>query len=175
LSRLAADLVRIGHASYATELVRELTVPHRPDRALFDLLVELYDVAAALPPRAATLRAFELRLLEEIGLRPALDRCVACDGEEPADLDRAVLDPGRGGLVCLRCPAGVGLRLLGGAARARLLALRAAPSLAAAAALAPARADVEDVARAAMHALVTAHLGRPIRSLEFLRKLAGHA
>ncbi len=173
LSGLCVDVVRMGHASYATELVRELTVPHRPDPALYDLLVELYAVVGASVPRAGTLRAFELRLLDEIGLRPALDRCVGCDGQ--SELERAVLDPARGGLVCPRCPAGTGLRLLGAAARARLLELRAAPSLAAAAELPAATAEIEDGARRAMHALVNAHLARPIRSLEFLRKLAGHA
>jgi DNA repair protein RecO (recombination protein O) len=165
-SGLASDPVRMGHAAYATEIARELTPPHRADPPLLELLVELYEVVARTPPRAGTLRAFELALLGEIGLRPMLDGCVAC-GDEEADL----VDAARGGLVCGRCAGGTALRLLPAAARARLVALRDAGSLAAAAALPPAAAEVEDAARAAMHALVEAHLPRPARSVEFLKKL----
>lgn len=164
-SMLAADPVRMGHAAYATEIARELTPPHRADPPLLELLVELYAVVAASPPRAGTLRAFELRLLEEIGLRPMLDGCVSCGGA--ADL----VDPTRGGLVCSRCAAGTTLRLLPAAARERLLELRAAGSLAAAAALPAAPTEIEEAARTAMHALVEAHLPRPARSVEFLKKL----
>jgi DNA repair protein RecO (recombination protein O) len=174
-SALGLDVVRLGHAAYATELVRELTVPHRADPGLYDLLVELYATVLERAPRASTLRAFELRLLAEIGLAPALDRCVGCDAAGEA-LDRAVLDPVRGGLVCARCSAGHSLRLLAPGARLRLLELRAAAGLAAAAALAPADAAIEDAARGAMHALLEAHLARPVRALEFMKKLrAAHA
>jgi DNA repair protein RecO (recombination protein O) len=174
-SALALDVVRLGHAAYATELLRELTVPHRADPPLFDLLVELYAVVEAHPPRAGTLRAFELRLLEELGLRPMLERCVVCGAEDAAALERAVVDAGKGGVVCARCGAGSRLSLLPGAARRRLLALRDAPSVDDAARLEPAGPDVEEAARAAMHALLEAHLSRPVRSVEFLKKLRGAA
>jgi len=174
-SSLALDVVRLGHAAYATELVRELTVPHRPDPPLYDLLVELYATVAERPPRASTLRAFELRLLEELGLAPALDRCVSCAAAGDV-LDRAVLDAARGGLVCARCSAGHSLRLLAAPARLRLLEVRAQGSLDDAAALPPAGSEVEEGARGAMHALLEAHLSRPVRSLEFMKKLrASHA
>ncbi len=172
-TRLGLDVVRLGHASYATELVRELSAAHRPDPALFELLVELYQVVADHAPRADTLRAFELRLLDELGLGPALDRCVGCDTEAPAALDRAIVDAGRGGLLCLSCaaPARGTVRALPPAARARLLLIRAG-SLGDAAARPPAP-DTEAPAREALHALLAAHLTGPIRSLEFLRKLRG--
>jgi DNA repair protein RecO (recombination protein O) len=169
-SRLGEDVVRLGHASYATELVRELSAAHRPDEAILELLVELYQVVAAQPPRADVLRAFELQLLDELGLRPALDRCVGCD--TGAGLDRAILDAGRGGLLCPSCAGGATgtVRLLPAEARARLLLLRDG-SLADAAARPPAPAT-EAAARDAVHALLGAHLAGPLRSLEFLRKLA---
>lgn len=175
-SSLGQDAVRLGHAAYATELVRELTTPHRADPPLFDLLVELYATVMAHPPRAATLRAFELRLLDELGLRPMLERCVSCGAEDAATLDRVVVDAGRGGVVCVRCGAGAAsLRLLPTAARLRLLALRGAATLDDAARADPAAAEVEDAARAAMHALIEVHLTRPMRSLEFLKKLRSAA
>jgi len=171
-SRLGLDVVRLGHASYATELVRELSAPHRADPALLELLVEPYQVAAEHPPRADTLRAFELRLLAELGLAPALDRCVGCDTTAPAALDRAILDAARGGLLCLACAAGARgtVRALPAEARQRLLLVRSG-SLADAAARPPAPAT-ELPAREALHALLGAHLAGPLRSLEFLKKLA---
>lgn len=172
-SRLGLDLVRLGHASYATELVRELTPPHRPDEAAFELLIELYRVVEVRPPRADTLRAFELRLLDVLGLRPALDRCVGCDTDEPAALDRAILDAGRGGLLCAPCGSSARgtVRLLPAAARARLLLVRdgALDDVA----VRPPAPETEAAARDAVHALLSVHLPTQIRSLEFLRKLRG--
>lgn len=174
-SALAVDVVRMAHASYATELTRELTVPRQADPALFDLLVELYAVVATAAPAADTLRAFELRLLDEIGLRPVLDRCVACGAEGAGALDRgAVVDPARGGLLCARCAGlsrGEGVRPLPGAARLRLLEAQEVDSLAQAASLPPLDPEGTARAREAMHAMVAAHLRAPLKSLEFIQQL----
>jgi DNA repair protein RecO (recombination protein O) len=174
-TRIGLDAVRLGHASYGTELVRELTPPHRPDEALLELLLDFYAVVEAHAPRADTLRAFELKLLAELGLGPALERCVGCDASEPAVLDGAILDAGRGGLLCARCsssargPTHTMLRSLPPAARARLVLLDRG-SLAEAAARPPAP-ETEAPARDALAALLAVHLPRAPRSLEFLKKL----
>jgi DNA repair protein RecO (recombination protein O) len=170
-SHLGADPVRFGHASYGTELVRELTPPHRPDEALLDLLLDFYAVVEASAPRADTLRAFEMKLLAELGLGPALERCVGCDTAETAALDGAILDAGRGGLLCGRCaPTARGtVRALPPAARARLVLLDRG-TLAEAAARPPAP-ETEAPARDALAALLAVHLPRIPRSIEFLKKL----
>lgn len=174
-SRMAGDVIRFAHASYATELVRELLPAGQAEPAVFDLLVELFDVLLRLGPRADTLRAFELRLLDEIGLRPVLDRCVVCGAEDADLLDRggAVVVPERGGLVCAACAAragGAGARRLSGAARRRLLAVRDVP-LQAAAEASPAPAEVAACAREAVQAILGAHLRRPLKSWAFLEQL----
>jgi DNA repair protein RecO (recombination protein O) len=175
---LGADVVRLAQASYATELLRELTVPHQADPSLLELTVELYAAVAAAAPGATALRAFELRLLEAIGLRPVLDRCLACGADAGAlDDPGALVDGDRGGVVCAGCArgsigaAGDVLRPLPAAARRRLMAARAAESLAHAACLPPVSAETEAAARAAMHALLAAHLHRPMRTLAFIQKL----
>jgi DNA repair protein RecO (recombination protein O) len=171
---VAADLVALAHAGWATELVRELQAAEQPDEQVFDLLVELYRLLAARGPSVSALRAFELTLLDHAGLAPVLDRCVGCGTEEPALLDDgAVLDPVRGGVACRRCAAlatGAGVRPLPGDARAALLAARAAPSLAAAhdGGQPPSGARA---ARDALVAVLLAHIGKPMRSLEFLLKI----
>jgi DNA repair protein RecO (recombination protein O) len=175
-SGLAFDVVRLAHASYATELVRELTEPRHVDPALFELLCELYETVSSHAPRADTLRAFELHLLDELGLRPVLDRCVGCGTADGAGLDAVggQIDAARGGLVCGACAArasfDAGRRALPAEARARLVAVREL-SLAQAAAIEPLPAVAQTAARTAMHALLAAHLRGPMRSLEFLEKL----
>ena len=167
------DPVRMGHAAYATELLRELSPPHEVDATLLDLVLELYEVVASSPPRAETLRAFELRLLDAVGLRPVLDRCVACGSLDPERLDRAgaVLDPGRGGLVCGPCGGvGEGARPLSPGPRRRLLDLQDMV-LTDAAALPHDQPESVAVCRDAVHALLRSHLPGPLKSLEFLQKL----
>jgi DNA repair protein RecO (recombination protein O) len=172
---IAADPLRYAHASYATELVRELSAPRHADVAAFELLAELYATVATHAPAADTLRAFELRLLDDLGLRPVLDRCLACGADDEATLDTpgAVLDPALGGLRCFRCAPLArtpGVRPLPAPARHRLLDLADAP-LAAAAVLAPLAGEHAARAREALHALYAAHLPSPLRTLEFIQQL----
>lgn len=175
---LAADMTALAHASYATELVRELTRPEQPDPGLFDLLVELYRTMSELGPSVMMLRRFEICLLEEIGLGLVLDGCVSCGAADDADLaDGAVLDAARGGVLCSACAAlsrSLGVRILPGAARELLVAARDADSLAAAHqrgldGIDPPEAQI--AARDALMAAVRAHVGKPLRSLEFVSKL----
>ncbi len=161
LTRLGQDIVKMAHASYATELLRELTVPRHPDAALFDLTVAMYEALVAGAPRADRLRAFELRLLDEIGLRPVLDRCVACATETLGA--GAKVDAHRGGALCAAC----GLRAVGPAlsptVAARLVGLQRGE-------LPAADAEIE-ATRAVVHAFVLSHLRQPLRTLEFIHKL----
>jgi len=175
--QVAADVVALAHGGWATELVRELSAAEQPDEEVLDLLVGLYRLLGARGPSVTALRAFELALLDHAGFAPVLDRCVACGNQDPAALDApgAVLDPGRGGTTCSVCAArahGAGVRPLPADARALLLAAQRAGS----------PADVHDGgtsppgARAARDALIEillAHIGKPMRSLEFLKQLAG--
>ena len=168
-----SDPVRMGHAAYGTELVRELTPAHQEDPALLDLLVELYEVVVECEPRAETLRAFELRLLDALGLRPVLDRCLGCGVSSQAVLDEpgTVLDPDRGGLVCGRCGTlGDGVRPLPAWARARLVELEDL-ALREAAALERSPSEITVACREVLHATLRTHLRSPLKSLDFLSKL----
>lgn len=173
---LAADPVALSHASYATELVRELLGTEQAEPAVFDLLVELYRSARRGSSRAV-LRRFEIALLDHLGMAPDFARCAACGGAEPERFERgAVLDPGGAGVVCAGCAAairGVGVRPLSAGARRCLLA----------AGLDPAHhggesevepgvePEVEIEAQQAMQAILSRHLSRPLRSLEFIAKM----
>jgi DNA repair protein RecO (recombination protein O) len=170
-SAVGRDVVSMAHASYAAELCRELSPPRQPEPALYALLVECLEALAQAPPRADTLRAFELRLLETVGLGPALDRCAACG--EPPTAEVHTVDPGRGGIVCARCAAAsrflaVPVRLSETTPR-RLLELAAGSLLEAA--TSSRDAGEEAAARQLTHGLIAPHLHAPLRSLEFLRQL----
>lgn len=174
-SHLAADMASFAHANYATELVRELTAEEQPDPPLFDLLIELYRELGQ-GASVSMLRAFELQLLEHLGLTPVLDHCTGCGSEDAERLDdpAAVLDPAKGGVLCGLCSGrhrGPGARRLPGAARRFLLAVQTAPTLAAARRMVEAPPTAA-AARDALLSLLLAHTGKALRSLEFISKLS---
>lgn len=169
---LAADPVALSHASYGTELVRELVASEHPEPAVFDLLVELYRAARRGSSRAV-LRRFELDLLERLGMAPEFGACARCGGAEADRFERgAVLEPGGAGVVCAACAAqvrGVGVRPLSAEARQCLLA--AAAGEAGAGAATEVEVTVEIEAQQAMQAILSRYLSRPLRSLEFIAKM----
>ncbi len=181
---LATDMATLAHSSYALELVRELTVAEQPDPYIFDLLVELWRTLCAVGPSVAVLRSFELHLLEACGLGPVFDRCVACGQVEGLD-DGARLDPGRGGMVCSSCmsaarrggiaaPSASRPIQISAPARVMLVAAQRAESLAAIAGeLTATPGEVARAGRDAMLAIILGHVGKPLRSLEFIAKVSG--
>jgi DNA repair protein RecO (recombination protein O) len=169
-SALAADPIVLGHASYALELVRELTPQDTPDPAILELIVALWDALAAGPSPTA-LRGFELRLCALLGSGVALDRCVACGRDDELDVG-AIFDPGRGGVVCRGCASssrGLGVRPLPAAARRYLIDIGAAP-LGDGAALATSDED-RVAARDAMLAFVGHLVGKPLRTVAFVAQV----
>ena len=163
---LMNDVAKVAHGGYACELVREMLPPRQPEPHIFALLIELLTVLEAGPARAETLRIFELSLLDALGLRPSLERCVSCDSDE---LGRAgdVLDLRRGGVLCAHChghgrPLGDEVRRALVDGQKRTLADAPAWTLPAA---------VNAGCREALAAILLDHVGRPLKSLEFIAKL----
>jgi DNA repair protein RecO (recombination protein O) len=177
-TRLAEDPLRYAHGAYATELVRELVPARAPDPAAFVLLEALYAVVLdpGAAPSADTLRAFELQLLDSIGLRPVLDRCLGCGEPDPGRLDApgTLFDPALGGVRCPRCAPGAtqkGTRPLPAPARHRLIALSRLAALGDARPLPPLPADLVKRTREVMHALLATHLPGKLKTLDFIAQL----
>ncbi len=172
---IARDLAALAHASYGTELVRELVAPEQPEPTVFDLLIDLYRALSARGARVDVLRTFEIALLTALGLAPTFDACAACGRSGAGALDRgALLDPARGGVICSSCGAGsrsAGVRPLSPGARALLLAARRAGTAGGLSDVVLELGDDAVEARDAMLALIGHHVGRPLRTLEFLGKL----
>ncbi len=170
-SVLGRDLTRLGYAAYLCEITDAMLPEPEPDPRVFVALTRALGEVLDAPPGPATLRRYEFRLLQALGLLPTLTACCVC-GEptavDPAQVPDAPFDPDRGGVLCpehatgaARMPAEVidlASRLVDDDADAPA-ALAAAP--------APVRRAVRDLGQA----LIRPHLRRPLRSLEFFAKL----
>ncbi len=162
---IRADLVRIAHALYACELVDVITPEGHPLPRLFRLLAAYLDRLETGAASESDRRFFELNLLNILGYRPALEGCARCDS--PFGEIGALLQDG-GELACRFCVAGgrpltgFTLNMLQACLGTGTLGLIVFPpeTLAQAAAL--------------LDEAVAAHAGRRLKSVDFLRQVAGN-
>lgn len=113
---LREDLQRLSRGLYVAELVHRFAQERAEGYATYHLLLEtlrrLDTLQTADDSKLDTaLRFFEMRLLDQAGFRPQLDRCVSC--EKPLQPAESFFVPGEGGVVCAECaPGAIGLRSL---------------------------------------------------------------
>lgn len=173
---LASDLAAYTHGSYVTELVRELTPQEQPDAEILDLLLSIYRELATNGVSVAMLRSFELGLLAAVGLAPVIDRCVVCESQDDIDGEGWLMDPARGGIVCPRCAVtsrSGGVRALAAGVRRYLAACAAVDDVAMARPLDKVAGELAPMARDANLGYLLWHIGKPLRSIEFLSKVSG--
>ncbi len=101
--RLRDDLESAATAWYLAELADRSLEERHAAEPLYALLRRAYELldAGMAPGRVA--RWFEMHLLDELGVRPEVDRCVECDRVLESD-ERFRWVPSQGGVVCERCP-----------------------------------------------------------------------
>jgi DNA repair protein RecO (recombination protein O) len=90
-------------AWYLAELAERSIEERHEAEAVYTLLKRGYELldAGMAPSRVA--RWYEMRLADEMGVRPEVDRCVECDRVVEAD-ERFRWVPPLGGVLCDRCP-----------------------------------------------------------------------
>jgi DNA repair protein RecO (recombination protein O) len=98
---LRNDLLRLGQAAYIVELLDRFTVDREENRGLYRLMVNTLERLDAGAQSDAVLRFYELRLLELVGYRPELFRCVSC-GAEILPQDQ-FFSAAEGGVLCPTC------------------------------------------------------------------------
>ena len=103
---LREDLVRTGYAAYVIELIDRFTYDEGETKGLFPLLVDTLRRITAVEDVFLAVRYFELRLLDFVGFRPELFRCVNC-GQDIRPVDQ-FFSPLRGGALCPNCGPKVG-------------------------------------------------------------------
>ncbi len=99
---LRDDLVLIGRASYAVELLDKFTYEEGENLSVYNLLADTLDrLEDPGQDGPLVLRYYEVRLLDYVGYRPELNRCLVCrDTIQPqAQYFSAEL----GGVVCPKC------------------------------------------------------------------------
>lgn len=165
---LHADLERFGHASYVVELMDRFTVQEGGSRGLYRLLVDTLDRLTEAHPPAAVVDYYQLRLLDLLGYRPELFRCLGCGAEiRPVD---QFFSAAAGGVLCPECgPHRPEARRLSLAA---LKVLRHYQRSAFGDALAPTvRSGVLDEAGLILEAYVSYLLERRLQAPAFLRQV----
>ena len=100
-SGIRKDLEKTSYALYFLELVDATCPAGEVNEGIFDLLLDsLARLADELYPRAFA-RAFEIRLLKELGMEPRLSQCAGCGSRDVPDGARFSVRSG--GVVCGRC------------------------------------------------------------------------
>ncbi len=101
--RLRGDLERMTYALHVAELADKFTYENEDHPGLYRLLVATLHRLETFPDADLVVRYHELRLLDLVGFRPELQRCVRCG--EPLRPEPQFFAPGEGGIVCPRCAA----------------------------------------------------------------------
>lgn len=95
------DLNLTAHAAYFVELVDRFSYEEGPNRPLFQILSEgLQRLDEGFAPETVV-HYFEVRLLDLIGFRPELHRCVACEAQIQPEAQ--YYSPKLGGALCPKC------------------------------------------------------------------------
>lgn len=98
---LRNDLIRTTYASYAVELLDNLTAEADHEPRKYDLLSKALGWFAEAPDLRLAARYYELRILSIAGYQPQLFHCVSCN-EEIEEQDQ-FFSADLGGLLCPEC------------------------------------------------------------------------
>jgi len=99
-SPIREDLTRLAYAAYMVELLDSVTALADPNRDAFELLLNSLRMLAGESSAKRVARIFEIKLLNLLGLMPALDACVTCAKALGADSRFSFR---HGGLICSAC------------------------------------------------------------------------
>ncbi len=103
---LRDDLDRLSRALYAAELVDRMTPERAPSFPTYRLLAETLRRLETAQDGDLVLRFFEMRLLDQGGFRPEIERCAGCRSALPPEQN--FFAPQAGGAICRTCVPGVG-------------------------------------------------------------------
>lgn len=182
MSSLGRDLGKFAYVAYLCEVTDALVTEPEADPRRFAALSEAIGTVLDGSTQPSVLRRFELRLLDTLGLLPALDECCVCgepvaiDGAHAAGGPAAAFSLERGGVLCPthagtfgRVPEAASIPA--GSLRCAKALLDDADPSAAAEALEAAPVEVRRGLRDLTSAVIRGQLRRPLRSLDFFGRL----
>jgi DNA repair protein RecO (recombination protein O) len=163
---LGRDLEAFAYAGYLCELTEQLVAGPHPDPRLFAGLWGALDRCVRAAPEPSILRAYELALLDALGLLPTFGRCCVC-GDVRASAERVAFDAERGGALCERHAERAPVEGVPAAVLDACEALARGDRDGLSAAGPGTRRGVRDL----LLELLRRHLRRPLRSLELFAQL----
>jgi len=98
---LKTDLDLTSYALYATELINQFAADNVEDQPVFSLLIETLQGLTQGGDNDLIMRYFELHLLDMVGYRPQLERCVTCKSALKDTTN--LFSPAAGGVLCPGC------------------------------------------------------------------------
>jgi DNA repair protein RecO (recombination protein O) len=98
-----SNLDLVGYAGYLIELLDLFTVDAEQNPKLYKLISESLDRLDQGEEPKSVIRHFELRLLDAVGFRPELFRCVSCGAEIRPEAQYFSIE--KGGVLCPACGA----------------------------------------------------------------------
>lgn len=101
---LRDDLARTSHAYLVAELVDALTEEEAHQPEVFDLLVQTFSALAAASDPRLVVDHYQIKLLDAVGFRPSLTRCLTC--REEIQPGKNYFSPFLGGALCPACGPG---------------------------------------------------------------------
>lgn len=162
--KLSEDLLVMAYGSVIAELVRELFPERAADQGVFELLLEVFSAFERRNPRLTALVG-AWQLLARAGLGLHLERCLHCGREIAGD---SFLDLEEGGVLCEDCHTS-GIRKLAAEGRGFLLSVlsldwKNSEGI---------RVRRENLLMAEQVLLMYLQgmMGKPLKSLDFLRQL----
>jgi DNA repair protein RecO (recombination protein O) len=161
------SLEKLAYAAYMAELLDSVTALGDGNRDVFELLLNSLKLLATQASSRRVTRIFEIKLLSELGIMPALGSCANCSGNVDSSARFSVL---QGGLICKKCyssDAGA-FDILQGTVKF-IGHIRALPFEKVA------RVKVADAVgrelEATLRKFLDYHIERRLRSLEFIREI----
>lgn len=98
---LRTDLLRVGYAAYVVELLDRFTYEEDDNQLVYRLLKDTLSRIDSEQTPYPAVRYFEIHLLDLLGYRPELIKCLNCDSViQPEDQFFSI---SMGGVICPRC------------------------------------------------------------------------
>lgn len=163
------DLFKIAHGSYMIELVEKMAPERERHPELFRLLTDFLGILEERGVNEDLLRVFEIRLLDDLGLRPHLSSCVVCRKSLVPGTE-VRFSPEKGGALCDKCSKGVYPSVPASIGTLKTLEMALKIDNMKSPRLVFSR-DARDESREILRGFIRFHTGKGLKSLEFLDKI----
>lgn len=95
------DLLKMAYCSYIADLIQHIISEDDSDPDTFDLMLSTLYLIKSADDVEIIARAYEIKLLERMGLNPRLDLCVICSSEINEEVPKFSIQSG--GVICGKC------------------------------------------------------------------------